>query len=60
MNKTILTGLLIFMSTINYAQNWLFNYDNAMLQAQKENKNIVMILTGSDWCAPCIKLEKTF
>ena len=26
--------------------------------ANNENKNIVMVFAGSDWCAPCIKLEK--
>ena len=26
--------------------------------AQKENKQILIILTGSEWCAPCKKMEK--
>lgn len=26
--------------------------------AEKENKRILIILTGSEWCAPCKKMEK--
>jgi thiol-disulfide isomerase/thioredoxin len=28
-------------------------------QAAAENKNILLVFSGSDWCAPCIKLDKT-
>ena len=26
--------------------------------ASNENKNILLVFSGSDWCAPCIKLKK--
>ncbi|CDF79509.1 thioredoxin domain protein [Formosa agariphila KMM 3901] len=26
--------------------------------AEKENKQILIILTGSEWCAPCKKMDK--
>lgn len=42
-----------------FAQNWQTNFEDAKALAIKENKNIVLVFSGSDWCAPCMKLEKT-
>lgn len=52
--------LIFFILYINglTAQEWLTNIDEVTVLAQKENKNIIMVFAGSDWCAPCIKLEK--
>lgn len=41
-----------------FAQNWEANYDNALLKAQNENKPLILVFAGSDWCAPCILLDK--
>lgn len=41
-----------------FSQNWETSLDEAKAIAQKENKNIILVFSGSDWCAPCIKLEK--
>lgn len=30
----------------------------AKIIATKENKPVILVFSGSDWCAPCIKLEK--
>jgi len=32
--------------------------DSTFALAKKENKNILLVFTGSDWCAPCIRFEK--
>ena len=37
---------------------WLYNIDQAKAEAIKENKLILISFSGSDWCAPCIRLEK--
>jgi len=58
MKKVILSSLLILISFVGYSQEWLNNFDKATSTANNENKNIVMVFAGSDWCAPCIKLEK--
>lgn len=58
MRKTILIILLVFISMTGYSQEWLTNFSDATAIAQKESKNIIMVFAGSDWCAPCIKLEK--
>lgn len=44
--------------TVLMAQNWQTNFEEAKVIAQKENKNILLVFSGSDWCAPCMKLEK--
>jgi len=58
MKKLILVGVFLFISINISGQTWLSNYGEAIAQAQKENKNIIMVFAGTDWCAPCIKLEK--
>jgi protein disulfide-isomerase len=39
-------------------QHWLTNLPQAMAQAQKENKTVLLDFTGSDWCGWCIKFKK--
>ncbi|WMI69989.1 thioredoxin family protein [Mangrovimonas sp. YM274] len=52
--------LLLFILGVNsvFSQEWQTNFEEAKSQAAKEHKSIVLIFSGSDWCAPCIKLEK--
>lgn len=40
------------------SQDWQTNLDQSRSIATKQNKNIVLVFSGSDWCGPCIKLEK--
>lgn len=56
--KIILASLLVLFPLGAYSQDWKTNLDEAKAIAQKENKNIILVFSGSDWCAPCIKLEK--
>ena len=30
----------------------------SITKAQKQNKKIILVFQGSDWCGPCIKLSK--
>lgn len=39
------------------AQDWMSNYDEAVAKAEKENKPILLVFSGSDWCGPCIKMD---
>lgn len=52
--------LLLFLATFStaFSQNWEKNFAEAKAKAEKENKNILLVFSGSDWCAPCIKLDK--
>ena len=56
--KKFLSILLLFMVSLSYSQNWKTNFEEAKLEAVKDNKNILLVFSGSDWCAPCIKLDK--
>ena len=58
--KSYISILFFFTISVFYAQNWQTNFEEAKMIASKENKNIVLVFSGSDWCAPCIKFKKTF
>lgn len=36
---------------------WLESYEKAKVQAAEQDKDILVLFTGSDWCGWCIKLE---
>jgi len=57
--KNIVAFLMVFTSFLGYSQNWKTNFEEAKTQAMNENKNLLLVFSGSDWCAPCIKLDKT-
>lgn len=56
--KKLLLVLLLLTPHFFQAQNWQSNFEQAKEIAVKEGKNIVLVFSGSDWCAPCMKLEK--
>ena len=56
--KKILLPLLILVSLYGQAQNWLTDFEQAKKTASEQDKNIIIVFSGSDWCAPCIKLDK--
>ena len=65
MNRLILF-VFIVTSSIIYSQdnttslNWLTNIEKAKKISKKNKKPILVYFTGSDWCAPCIKLKEDF
>jgi len=38
--------------------SWLTDINQAKTTAQQEHKLILLNFSGSDWCAPCIKMKK--
>jgi thioredoxin-related protein len=58
MRKIILSGILLILTYTTYAQEWHTDFSKAKKQASENNKNIVLVFQGSDWCAPCIKLDR--
>jgi thioredoxin-related protein len=54
--KTLLLGLSMFF--FNGHPQWLYNLDEAKQESVKEGKHILISFSGSDWCIPCIKMEK--
>ena len=58
MFKTKLLYLVIFLiSTVAFSQEWHTDITKAKSLASKNNTNIILVFQGSDWCAPCIKLD---
>jgi thioredoxin-related protein len=56
--KNIFVAITLFVSCLTYSQSWTTNMEEAKAAAVAQNKNIVLVFSGSDWCAPCIKLDK--
>lgn len=57
MRKFLLVILISFTTNV-FCQDWKTNFEESKTVATSENKNIILVFSGSDWCAPCIKLEK--
>jgi thioredoxin-related protein len=50
--------LLLLSITAAFAQEWQTDFNSAKEIASAENKPIILVFQGSDWCAPCIKLDR--
>jgi len=50
--------LFIIQTGFSQEVKMITNWDEAKELAQKENKQILIILTGSEWCAPCKKMDR--
>jgi len=48
---------VIFFVIAGQAQEWQTDFETAKTIASKESRKIIMVFQGSDWCAPCIKLD---
>lgn len=59
MKKCIFFSVIFSLLSFHvFAQNWLTNFNEAKQVASEKKQNIVLVFQGSDWCAPCIKLDK--
>lgn len=54
----IVIVLTLLISVSSFAQEWKTNFTEAKAEASKKNQPILLVFQGSDWCAPCIKLDK--
>lgn len=57
MRKLGLAIVLIILTNSISAQEWLTDFETAKNVAFEQNKKIILVFQGSDWCAPCIKLN---
>lgn len=53
-------AVLLVTATLALAggENWMTDWVAAKAKAKAENRPILINLTGSDWCAPCLILKK--
>lgn len=56
--KRFLTLLFFVCFGALQAQEWQDSFADALKKANTEEKPIVLVFSGSDWCAPCIRLKK--
>ncbi|MBO0329220.1 thioredoxin family protein [[Muricauda] lutisoli] len=56
--KKVIYILLFASFGMLQAQQWQENFDDALAKASAEDKPIVLVFSGSDWCAPCIRLKR--
>ena len=58
MKNGILLCYFLFFAIISMkAQEWQTDLNEAKKIASEKNQNIILVFQGSDWCAPCIKLD---
>jgi thioredoxin-related protein len=57
MKKTLVL-MLLFLATIGYSQEWKTNFEVTKTEATNQDRNILLVFSGSDWCGPCIKLDR--
>ncbi len=59
MIKKILFSLTILAMLLSLqSQEWNLDFSTALEKAKSEDKNLLLVFQGSDWCIPCMKLEK--
>jgi len=64
--KKIILLVAVLVVSLTMAQEshsdikWQRNFEKAKKQAQRQHKPLLMLFTGSDWCAPCKSLKKYF
>lgn len=56
--KQGLSLLCLFFSLSIFGQDWKTDYKVALTAAENENKPILLVFSGSDWCGPCKRLKK--
>ncbi len=58
MYKLIIVAIALLSLNTVFAQDWQTDFALAKERAALENKPIILVFQGSDWCAPCIKLDR--
>lgn len=59
--KMIIPGLLFLITFQVNAQEvnlWHSNFEEAKTLAAEQNRSILMVFSGSDWCKPCIQMRE--
>jgi len=53
-----LISLLTLGASLSAGEGWMTNFEAAKAKAVAENKPLLLDFTGSDWCPPCMMLDK--
>jgi protein disulfide-isomerase len=52
------SGALDPVPTYAAEVQWKTSFAQAMPEASQQNKQVLLYFSGSDWCAPCIKMDQ--
>jgi len=57
---SLFASAALLATSMTYAggEGWMHDFEAAKAKAAKENKDLLIDFTGSDWCSWCIKLNK--
>lgn len=55
---TLGIAALVTSAVAKAPEGWHTDVDAAIALAKKENKSVLLEFTGSDWCPPCIAMQK--
>lgn len=62
MKNKIISTAVILLSSISLAlaggEGWITDLDEGIALAKKEGKPVLAEFTGSDWCPPCMMMQK--
>jgi thioredoxin-related protein len=53
---SIAISLLFFLT--GFTTDEVLTYEKALKRASEENKEVLLVFSGSDWCKPCILLRR--
>jgi len=56
--KQLFFLFILFCSAPLFGQEWEEDFEKAQEKAVLEEKKLLLVFSGSDWCIPCIRLEK--
>ena len=58
MNRIIIITLFLLVGHVSAQAQFTENADSAFAFARERNKAVLLVFSGSDWCAPCMRFEK--
>ena len=58
MRKLLFAILFIFIACVSTHAQFAADANSAFELAQETGKSVMLVFSGSDWCAPCIHFEK--
>lgn len=50
--------VFLFISCFSFSQEWEKSYVDAKIKTEESGSALLLVFAGSDWCAPCIKLDR--
>ncbi len=57
-SQDIIQNTSVEVATDSIDLNWVATYKEALKRSKQEDKPVLIYFTGSDWCGPCIRLDR--